>query len=350
LLRGSLTKVSPTSVTPRTWVRRALVALIIVAIGYTVMDLVEQVDWSAVWHEMGRVTWPQVAVLFLLLVVKQTLNASPLSFFLPGLSLFRATVNDQASTLLQMMAPPPSDLMLRLRIFSSWGIDRTRGLAGSMMNVLSYYTNRLLVPTLGLVMLATVGSPEVRDVLVATVSLAAGVVLVVLLRMAVRDPSAAERIGTGAGRSVQRFRSSVEPAAWGARTLDFRGHIADRFPYAFPRSLGMLVAMTLVDASTVLLSLRFVGVPASALPALVVIGGFLLWYPLTVLPLSGLGVLDAVLVAMFTVTAGEVFEAEIVAALIVYRLVSIGGTVLLGALAVVYWRLTTRDAEESAVA
>src|SRR5689334_18212593 len=122
----------------RTWLRWTALAIVLAVIGYTAMDLIAQVNWGRVWHSVGTVTWWQVLVLFGVLVVKQTLNASPLSFFLPGLSLLRATVNDQASTLVQMVAPPPSDLVLRLRIFASWGFDATRALAAATMNVLCF--------------------------------------------------------------------------------------------------------------------------------------------------------------------------------------------------------------------
>ena len=161
------------------------------------------------------------------------------------------------------------------------------------------------------------------------------------MRLAVRDPAAAERIALTAGRLARRARSSIDPARWAAKTLEFRSLIAVRFPSAFPRALLMLLAMTIVDAVVLLLALRFVGVPASALPALIVIGGFLVWFPLTILPLSGLGVLDAALLAMYTATAVEAYEPEIIAALIIYRLVSISRSALLGLLALVAWQRTS---------
>jgi len=329
----------------KTWLRWLAIGLVVAAIGYTAMDLIEHVNWRMVWASIGTVTWWQVLVLFGLLVVKETLNASPLSLFLPGLSLFRATVNDRASSLVQMVAPPPSDLVLRLRIFTSWGIDLTRGLAASMMNVLCFYTNRLLVPTFGLLLLFSAHRVEAVDLLIALVALVLGGTLIAMLRLGVRDREAAWRLGRRIGRLAHRVRSSVDPESWAVRGRDFRDHVADRFSYALPRSLGMLFVMTLVDAGLLVLALRFVGVPAGALPAVAVVGGFLVWFPLTIFPLSGLGLLDAVLAGVYTSIAGERFESEIVAALTVYRLVSIGGTLVLGALASVLWRWTLRHAE-----
>ena len=61
--------------------------------------------------------------------------------------------------------------------------------------------------------------------------------------------------------------------------------------------------MVLADALVLLVALRASGVPASALSLVDVLGAFLLAYPLTLLPLFGLGVLDAVLLGAW-VTVG----------------------------------------------
>lgn len=94
--------------TVRSWLRRVLVAALIGVVAYTLIDLVAQVSWASIWDAMELVTWWQVLGLLLLVTVKQTLNAAPLSLFIPGLSIFRATVNDQSATLVMMVAPPPA--------------------------------------------------------------------------------------------------------------------------------------------------------------------------------------------------------------------------------------------------
>jgi hypothetical protein len=220
-------------------------------------------------------------------------------------------------------------------------------LAAAMMNVLCFYTNRVLVPIVGLILLFSAGSVQPVEPLVALVALAAGIALITMMRLGVRDREAAWRLGGKLGRLIHRVRSSADPESWAARTQDFRDHVAGRFSFALPRSLGALFVMTLVDAGLLALALRFVGVPARALPVVIVVGGFLVWFPLTIFPLSGLGLLDAVLVGVYTASAGERFESRIVAALTVYRLVSIAGTLVLGALASWVWRWTLRRAEPS---
>lgn len=99
-----------------------------------------------------------------------------------------------------------------------------------------------------------------------------------------------------------------------------------------------MFAMVDTDALIVGTALRFVEVGASSLPAAGVLGVFLLTYPLTILHLSGLGVLDALLVAAWTATAGIDPEPEIVAGVVVWRAVTLLGPLLLGVLSTYAWR------------
>ena len=64
----------------------------------------------------------------------------------------------------------------------------------------------------------------------------------------------------------------------------------------------------------------------------------LIAYPLTLFPLMGLGILDAVLVAAWTQVAGIEYEARIVAGLIVWRVFSLLTPILLGVVALAWWR------------
>lgn len=105
--------------------------------------------------------------------------------------------------------------------------------------------------------------------------------------------------------------------------------------------------MVLSDAVILLVALRTVGVEAEALPVTVVVGAFLLAYPLTLFPLAGLGVLDAVLVAAWTQRAGLEYEPQIVAALIIWRAVSLLVPIGMGAVALIAWRRRTRSASSA---
>ena len=55
-------------------------------------------------------------------VVRQVLNALPLALYIRGVSTYRATINDLGAILMSVVAPPPSDLALRVTMFTSWGV------------------------------------------------------------------------------------------------------------------------------------------------------------------------------------------------------------------------------------
>jgi uncharacterized membrane protein YbhN (UPF0104 family) len=134
----------------------------------------------------------------------------------------------------------------------------------------------------------------------------------------------------------------VDPEAWAARVVQVRQTAAGDLRRGILRAVLALVSMLLVDASILLVALRAVGVGEAVLPTLDVLGAFLLAYPFTILPMAGLGIVDALLVGGWTVVAGTEHEGAIVAATLAWRVVTIGGTLLLGAAALAAWRWRAR--------
>lgn len=103
--------------------------------------------------------------------------------------------------------------------------------------------------------------------------------------------------------------------------------------------------MLLVDAVILLLAIRFVGIHQAQLSWVEVVAAFLVAFPLTMFPIQGLGIFDATLVAALTSVGGAQLEAGLVAALVTYRVVTIGTAALLGALFIASWRHTRRQTD-----
>jgi putative heme transporter len=136
-----------------TWLRRVGLFALSVVCARIIIDLVGAVDWDAVWDGVRHLEAWQVAVLVAVVVVRQILNASPLTFFIPGLSLFRATGSDQGSALMSMIAPPTSDTLFRIAVMRSWGIGLDEAAAGGTCNVIVFYIARWIAPMLGVLLL-----------------------------------------------------------------------------------------------------------------------------------------------------------------------------------------------------
>jgi uncharacterized membrane protein YbhN (UPF0104 family) len=311
----------------------ALVATVVV------VRLVGQVDWSEVWDALTHLAWWHAPVLLAVLIVRQVLNALPLSLYIPGVSAYRATLNDQVAILMSTIAPPPSDLALRMAMFSSWGVPVPKALAGTLMNTLTFYIVRFGAPVVGFVLLFATGEKaglRWADLL----SVAISVTIFVGLMLVVRSEPLARRVGTTGGRAASRFRKTVDPEAWAAACVQFRLDVAARFRHGFPRSLLALSAMLVVDLCLLLMSLRFVGLDTSEVAVVEVAIAYLFAYPFTLFPFSGIGLVDALVLAAVVQAGGADVEAAAVAGLVVWRVFTIGGPLVLGALGLAAWRRT----------
>jgi putative heme transporter len=310
------------------------VALLVMLV---VVRLIGRVDWGEVRHALTHLSWWQVPVLLAVLLVRQVLNALPLSLYIPGVSAYRATQNDQVAILMSTIAPPPSDVALRMAMFSSWGVPVAKGLAGTLMNTLTFYIVRFGAPAVGFVLLAVTG--ETAGLRWADlISIAISVSIFVGLMLVIRSEALARKVGTTGGRLAHRFRKKVDPEAWAAACVQFRVDVAARFRYGFPRSIVALSAMLAVDLSMLIMSLRFVGLENSEVPIGAIAIAYLFAYPFTLFPFQGIGIVDALVLATIVDYGGTDVEAVAVAGLVVWRIFTIGGPLALGALGLARWR------------
>lgn len=309
-------------------------ALIITVV---VVRLVGRIDWSAVWDALSMLSWWQPFVLFAVVILRQVLNALPLKFYIRGVSAYRATINDLGAILMSVLAPPPSDLALRVAMFTSWGVSTAKGLAGTVMNTVTFYIVRFSAPAVGFLLLLATGRPSgLRRI--ELVSILVAVTILVALILILRSEATARSIGGWAGRLARRVRKDVDPQAWVEACVTFRVDISATVRRGFPRSLLALVGMLAADVLVLLLCLRFVGIYPSQVDLADVAIAYLFAYPFTLFPFSGMGVVDALILAALVESGGADVEAAAVAALLVWRVFTVGLPILLGVVAVGLWR------------
>jgi putative heme transporter len=302
-----------------------------------VIRLVGRVDWGEVRAALVHLSWWQAPLLLVVLLARQVLNALPLSLYIAGVSPLRATQNDQVAILMSTIAPPPSDLALRMAMFSSWGVPVSKGMAGTLMNTLTFYIVRFGAPAVGFVLLATTGGP-VGYRWADLISIAVSVSILVGLLLVVRSDALARGVGGRAGRVALSARRSVDPDAWAEAYVRFRRDVAERFRHGFPRSVLALTGMLAVDLTMLVLCLRFVGADSHEVPTIEIAIAYLFAYPFTLFPFTGLGIVDALIVAAVVEAGGLEVEAATVAALIVWRVFIVGGPLAFGAVALGAWR------------
>lgn len=325
------------------FVRPLVILAISILVGWIIVGLVGAIDWSAVGDALRQVDAVEFAVLAVLLLVRQTLNAIPLTQFVPGLGLGRSVESDLTANLVGTVAPPPGDVVLRVSMFRSWGISPVDGMAGVTLNMVTFYGVRFLAPAIGAALLALQGAEQGR--LVAGLGSAAiATAILVGLWLVSRGERLAQLLGRAAGSVVARFHSSVDPDAWATAVGDFSTRMGGTVRSGLLPSLAGLVAMVTVDSLLLLGAVRFVGIDSGVLSTIDVVAALFLVYPLTIMPLVGFGVLDAALLAGWVEVAGLDYEPEIVAAIVVWRTFTIIGSLLLGTVALLVWRRGVRTA------
>jgi putative heme transporter len=237
--------------------------------------------------------------------------------------------------------------VFRIVVLRSWGVDIDRAAAGGTSNILVFYMARWLSPLMGVLLLLTVRF-DGTYALVAFGSLVVAAAIFVGGLLVTRSQALAVRLRRTAGRVARRVRRSVDPERWASSVAGFQGHIADRYRTGVALSIPTLVVKLLVDASIALLAIRFVGVGSDQLSTVEIMAAFLVVFPLTLFPFQGIGILDATLVAALTAVGGVELEAQLVAAMVTYRVVTLGVPALMGALFVLMWRRTTAPADGTA--
>lgn len=319
------------------WRTRILLLAASLVVTFVVVRVIGKVDWGSVWDSLTHLTWWQPLVLLAVVAVRQVMSALPLAFYIQGLSIRQATLNDLGAILMAMIAPPPSDLALRVSMFTSWGISAAKGVAGALMNTLTFYVVRFAAPALGFLLLIALGRPPGWRWL-DLVSIAVAVAILVGILLVLRSESLARTVGTRGGRLVGRFRHGVDPEAWAQACLTFRSDISATFHRGFPRSLLAVSGLLAADLTVLVLSLRFVGIATSDVTLAEIAVAYLFAYPFTIFPFTGIGIVDAMILAALVESGGQQIESVAVAGLIVWRVFTLGVPVLMGLVAVAAWR------------
>ncbi len=322
------------------WVRRIVTVVVVAAVLWALGSLASRVDWSAVGAALGTLPWWSGPILVALLLLRQLLSSAPLARVVAGLGWRRALHNEMGGNLVATLAPPPADLVLRVSMFRSWRIDALDGMAGVTLTTAVFWGARFLAPVLGLAVVAVRGV-ERHEWWVAGVCLLVAAVILALLTLVVRSRRWARTLGRAGARIATRFGRPADADAWASAVGEFRARVSESYSRHLLPAIGLSLAGVVAEGLILLASLRLVGVPSS-LSAIEILGVFLLLYPLTLMPFLGLGVLDAALIAAWLTDTPAAPEAALVAGMLVWRAVSLGGTMLIGAVSLAWWRWTGR--------
>lgn len=300
-------------------------------------------DYRDVWGVVQDLSWRDLALLAGATLLNLVTFAPPWMVALPGLRFRQAFVVTQASTASTYIAPGgvAVGMALSFAMLRAWGFASSEvGLAVALTGVWNQLA-MLAFPSIALGLLALTGDAPTALDTVAGIGFALFVAVVAAFAAGLSTPRLARWVGDLAARvgswGLQLIRR--KPVGWdGEAFVRFR----DRTSSLIKRRWHVLTLATLAGHLTVYLvllaSLRALGVPAGDVSAVEAFAAWSLVRLLGSIPITpgGLGVVELGLTTALVGFGGD--QVEVVAAVLVYRVVTVLPTLLIGLLAGVTWR------------
>jgi putative heme transporter len=328
----------------RRLVLRALLALAVVAAVYLGV-LPRLVDLGQVGATLRAMTWLELATLLAAAAWNLFSYLLPQLAALPGLSLREAALESHTSTAVGNLLPAgqAAGLGVTYRFYTSYGFDG--GPIALSLLVQGVWNNfvKLGMPIVALGLLVAGGDAAGELGPAAAVGLALFLLALAGFAFGLSGERRAARLGGALADAVAALRRVVgagRPSrpAWDRGAVAFRARavtlLRDRWHWLTLATLTSHLSLFLV----LLLALRHVGVAESEVGWVEALAAFALVRLLSAVPVTpgGLGVVELGLVAALVLAGGE--EAAVVAAVLVFRVLTLVLPIPIGAVTWWLWR------------
>jgi uncharacterized membrane protein YbhN (UPF0104 family) len=319
----------------RRLLRPVLVAAVIVFVfGWL---LPQFIDYDEVWEALGQLDGREVAVLFALGLARIPTEALMYRAFLPGLGLRRGSEAYLSSNFAGQLLPPPSASVVQYGYFRGAGFSSDAAALAAVGSFVFPMIGRFLLPLVALVLLFLTGEVTGTVWLVGGLSVVVSGAVGVAGYFFLRRERSARRLGAKLHRPlswtlVKLKREPIEDGAGRAAEIRTKLLAILREGWALG-SIGVAANLALTYL-ILLAALRFVGVTAAELPTAESFAAFAIaFWAGAVFPItgSGLGVVDAVLIAML-VELGSASDDALLAAALLWRVFYSVLTLPLGAI------------------
>jgi putative heme transporter len=329
--------------------RRVLFVLVGVAIVVATFAFVlpQVADYRDVWDLVTELSWGWIVTLLAATALNLLTFAPPWMVALPGLDFRRAFVLTQASTALTIVVPGGAAVgiagsygMLRSWHFQPGQVARAVTLTG----LWNQFAN-LFFPVVAVFFLSITGGSAALLATAAVVGVAVLGVAGVLLVLVLATDGLANGVGEILARATNAMLAWVRrgPVDWGGPTfVAFRREAVD----LLRRRWHLLTLATLAGHLTVFLvlvvCLRAFGIEASQVTLAETFAAWSLIRILGAIPLTpgGIGIIELGLTGALVAFGGP--NAAVVAAVLVYRFLTVVPTLVLGLVAAVTWRRYAR--------
>jgi uncharacterized protein (TIRG00374 family) len=316
------------------------VALLAAIFYFVVPDLP---DFTTVWSHITAMSGMELGILGAFAVWNLVTYWFVMVAATPGLRYRQAMVATQSSTAVANTLPGGSAISMGLTyaMFSSWGFSKSRTTVSLVVAGIWNNFVKLGMPVLALALLAFSGEASGSRVLAGSVGIAALVASVAIFAYILHSEDFARRAGERAARMagpVRRLLHRGPAEGWGLATMRFRDRIIGIVRHAWIR----LTVTSLVGHFSLFLvlmvTLRDIGVSQDEVSWVQALAVFAFVRLLTAIPImpGGLGIVELGLIGGLTTAGGD--RAEVVAAVLVYRVLTYILPIAFGIVTYLFWK------------
>jgi putative heme transporter len=273
--------------------------------------------------------------------------------FLPGLTLAQAAVNNQTSTSVANTLPGGGAIAIGVAyaMFRSWGFADSDIVLFTLDTGVWNMFLKLGLPLMAFALLVLTGDAGGASVVPALIGLAALLGSIACFALILWKKKFAFSIGSGLGRAVSAIRKLVRKPpveSWGDDAVRFRKQtntlVARRWIAMTVSTIVSHLSLFLV----LLLALRYVGVSGDQVSWSQVLAVFAFGRLASAVPFTpgGLGVVEAAYIQGLVIAGGA--HARVVAAVLVFRALTYGIQIPLGAITYLVWQRKKQWRKEQA--
>jgi len=325
--------------------RRAVSAVLSLLLGITLVVAVLPAiaDFNEVGAAIGDMSALQITVLLLLAAWNILTYLFVMMAALPGLKIGHAFLVSQMSTAVANTIPAGAvaGVGVTYALLYSYGHESSSIAVAALATGVWNTFVKLGLPLVALAVLALSGGAPGALVTAAVFGVLVLAGAVGMFGLILYRESTARSIGNAVGRGLSAIRRVVHRpplTTVGDSFVRFRSQIVGLVEHRWYWITATTVLSHLSLFLLLLLSLRFVGVPASDVSFAEALGAFAFVRLITALPVTpgGLGVVELGMTAALVVAGGD--ESLVVAGVLVYRALSYGLQVVLGMISFIIWR------------
>jgi uncharacterized membrane protein YbhN (UPF0104 family) len=300
-------------------------------------------DYSAVWKTITSLTWLEITTLVVAMVFNLFTYWFANMAALPGLSLGQSAVLTQTTTSVANTLPAGGAIAVGLtfEILRSWGFGaQATTLYIGVTGVWNIFV-KLALPVLALALLALTGGASPALIVASLIGLGVLAVAVTMFVLVLRSKEAARRVGERIGKIVSWFRRLFrkEPVTtFGERAVEFRKRTIQLVAGRWIRLTVTTVLSHLALWLVLLLSLRHVGISEQEVSTMQTLAVFAFGRLLGAIPITpgGLGVIELGYIGGLAAAGGN--HAQVVAAVLLFRVLTYGIQIPIGGFTYMVWR------------